>query len=64
MNNQELKKCFKCDSLAENKQKGVICFNAKSEFFNQKPVDVEECEFFTDYFFVNPKDENTNDLFQ
>ena len=60
---KELKKCYKCDSLVENKQKGIICFNANSEWFNQKPIDVEECESYTDYYFVDPNKEDSNGLF-
>lgn len=63
MTKQELKKCYKCDSLVENKQKGIICFNANSEWFNQKPIDVEECESYTDYYFVDPNKEDSNGLF-
>lgn len=63
MTKQELKKCYKCDSLVECKGKGVICFNAGSEWFNQKPIDVEECEFYSDLFYVHPKTEDDKGLF-
>jgi len=53
-------KCLKCDSCVENKQNGLMCFNPKSDYFNErlKGLEIEECKYFTDIYYVNPKDKD------
>ena len=52
-------------SCVENKQNGLMCFNPQSEYFNErlKGLEVEECKYFTDVFYINPKDEDEKSLF-
>jgi len=58
-------KCLKCDSCVENKQKGLMCFNPNSDYFNErlKDIEIDECKYFTDICYVNPKDEDEKGLF-
>lgn len=43
--------CKKCDYFAENKQKGLICLNPKSDNFNQKVELNDSCEHIeTNYY--------------
>lgn len=55
--------CKDCDHCVESKQ-GIKCFNPKSESFNQRVNLNDSCEFIEFNYYINPKDENTNDLFQ
>lgn len=58
-------KCTKCDSCVENKQNGMMCFNPKSDYFNErlKGLSIDECEYFSDVYYANPKDEDDKGLF-
>ena len=55
--------CKSCDYCTESKQ-GIKCFNPKSESFNQKVKLDDSCSFIETYFYINPKDEETENLFQ
>ena len=55
--------CKSCDHCIESKQ-GIKCFNPKSDHFNQKVKLDDSCSFIETNFYVHPKDDNTNDLFQ
>lgn len=58
-------KCIKCDSCVENKQNGMMCFNPKSDYFNErlKNLLIDECEYFTDVYYINPKEDDEKGLF-
>ena len=48
--------------MAENKQKGTICLNPKSDNFNQKVISDDGCNFIETYFYVNPQMEDEKGL--
>ena len=54
--------CNSCDYMAENKQKGTICLNPKSDNFNQKVISDDGCNFIETYFYVNPQMEDEKGL--
>ena len=56
--------CKSCDYICEDKKQGIKCFNPKSENFNQKVKLDDSCVFIETYFYINPKDEETENLFQ
>lgn len=47
--------CKWCDYICENKQKGIICFNPKSDNFNQKVDLKDSCEHIEFNYYVHPK---------
>lgn len=47
--------CKWCDFICENKQKGIICFNPKSDNFNQKVDLKDSCEHIEFNYYVHPK---------
>ena len=55
--------CKNCDYCTESKQ-GIKCFNPKSDNFNQKVSLTDCCSFIEFNYYVNPKDEETENLFQ
>lgn len=55
--------CKSCDFICENKQKGLVCFNPKSDNFNQKVKLDDSCEFIETNYCINPRDEDEKGLF-
>lgn len=47
--------CKFCDFICENKQKGVICFNPKSDNFNQRVDLKDSCEHIEFNYYVPQK---------
>lgn len=47
--------CKWCDFICENKQKGIICFNPKSDNFNQKVDLKDSCENIEFNYYAHPK---------
>ena len=47
--------CKFCDFICENKQKGVICFNPKSDNFNQKVDLKDSCVHIEFNYYTHPK---------
>ena len=49
--------CKWCDFICENKQKGIICFNPKSDNFNQRIDLKDSCEHIEFNYYIHPKDD-------
>ena len=55
MENRNNCKC--CDYICENKKQGIICFNPKSENFNQKVDLKDSCVHIEFNYYTHQKDE-------
>ena len=49
--------CKSCDFCVENNKKGIICFNPKSDNFNQKVDLKDSCDHIEFNYYVHPKDD-------
>ena len=47
--------CKNCDYICENKQKGIICFNPKSDNFNKKVDLKDSCGHIEFNYYAHPK---------
>lgn len=47
--------CKWCDFICENKQKGIICFNPKSDNFNKKVDLKDSCVHIEFNYYAHPK---------
>lgn len=50
--------CKSCDFCVEDKKKGIICFNPKSDNFNQRVDLKDSCEHIEFNYYSHPKDES------
>lgn len=50
--------CKWCDFICENKQKGVKCFNPKSDNFNQRVDLKDSCKHIEFNYYTHPKDDD------
>ena len=55
--------CKNCDSLCETKGKGIICYNPKSDNFNQNVELTDSCEHIETNFYITPTSQD-NGLFE
>lgn len=49
--------CKSCDFCVENNKKGIICFNPKSDNFNQRVDLKDSCDHIEFNYYVHPKDD-------
>ena len=47
--------CKWCDYICENKQKGIICLNPKSDNFNQRVDLKDSCKHIEFNYYAHPK---------